>query len=203
MFYHYPVYIRIWHILNALFFLVLILTGLSIQYSNPDQPLISFPVSVELHNICGIGLTANYMIFFVGNIISGNGKNYRIQFKGISKQLIKQFKYYTIGYFKKEKKPFPITEQRKFNPLQAVTYMMSMYIGLPLLFITGWGLLFPETIIDRIFGVSGLVLTDLLHVITGFLLSVFMIIQSCICSIGTNPKDNYRAIITGWGEIEE
>jgi len=203
MFYHYPVFIRIWHLLNALFFLVLILTGLSMQYSNPDQPFISFPVSVQLHNICGIGLTINYMIFFIGNISSGNGKNYRIQFRGLTKKLILQAKYYTIGYFKKAKKPFPISEDRKFNPLQAVTYMMSMYIGLPLLFITGWGLLFPESILDRIFGVSGFVLTDLVHIIIGFLLSIFMVIHIYLCSVGTKPKDNYRAIITGWGEIEE
>ena len=81
MYYHYPLYIRFWHILNALFFLLLILTGLSMQYSNPDSPLISFPVSVKIHNICGIGLTINYLLFLLGNIISGNHKNYRMQMK--------------------------------------------------------------------------------------------------------------------------
>ena len=203
MYYHYPVYIRIWHLLNALFFLVLILTGLSMQYSNPDQPWISFPVSVKLHNICGISLTANYMIFLIGNFITGNGKQYRVQLRGLMQKLIRQMRYYAWGYFTKEHKPFPVTEERKFNPLQAVTYLMAMYIGVPLLFITGWGLLFPETIIEKVFGVSGLVLTDLLHVVMGFLLSVFMIVHIYLCSIGTKPRDNYRAIITGWGEIEE
>jgi thiosulfate reductase cytochrome b subunit len=139
----------------------------------------------------------------MGNMISGNGKNYRIQFKGLWKKMMSQAKYYTLGYFRKGKKPFPITEERKFNPLQAVSYMMSMYIGLPLIVITGWGLLFPEALIDRIFGVSGLLLTDLVHVVIGFLLSVFMIIHIYLCSIGKSPRENYRAIITGWGEIDD
>lgn len=203
MFYHYPAYIRIWHILNALFFLVLILTGVSMQYSNPDLPLISFPVSVEMHNICGIGLTINYMIFLIGNMLSGNGENYRVQFQGLRKRLIAQLIYYTRNYFRKGKVPFPVTEQRKFNPLQAVSYAMAMYIGLPMLFLTGWGLLFPGLVLDNIFVVSGLILTDLFHVVIGFVMSVFMFIHIYLCSMGKNPKDNFRAIITGWCEIEK
>ena len=62
MIYHYQGFIRLWHLLNALFFLVLILTGLSMQYSDPDTTMIPFATSVKLHNVCGIGLTANYLI---------------------------------------------------------------------------------------------------------------------------------------------
>ena len=78
-----------------------------------------------------------------------------------------------------------------------------MYIGVPVLIITGWGLLFPEAVLDRVFGVNGLIATDLLHVITGFFLSCFMFIHIYTCSIGKNPKENYRAIITGWAEVEK
>ena len=203
MHYHYPVYIRLWHLLNALFFLALIMTGLSMQYSNPDSPFISFPLSVKLHNISGIGLTANYLIFFIGNIISGNGKHYREPLKNLDKKYYLQVKYYISGFFKREKPPYPVTEKNKFNPSQAISYAVAMYIGVPLLLITGWGLLFPETILSRVFGVSGLVLTDLLHVITGFLMSVFMFVHIYICTIGKNPFGNFRAIITGWSEAEE
>ena len=203
MIYHYQGFIRLWHLLNALFFLVLILTGLSMQYSNPDAPLIPFATSVKLHNVCGIGLTGNYLIFFVGNIISGNRKHYRLQWKGLSRKMMLQLRYYIWGYLNKEKSPHPVTEDNKFNPLQAFTYAMAMYVGLPVLFITGWGLLFPETILDRIFGVSGLLATDLVHVIMGFILSIFMFIHIYTCSIGKSPRDNYRAIVTGWAEVEK
>ena len=198
MIYQYPVYIRIWHFLNALFFLVLIFTGLSMQYSDPNAPWISFPVSVKLHNICGIGLTFNYLVFFIGNMISKNGKQYRIEWKGEKERLIRQLRYYTGGYFRKEAPPFPINEERKFNPLQAFTYAIALYAGVPVLFITGWGLLFPETVLQAFFGVSGLLVTDLLHVITGFLLSIFMIVHIYLCTMGLHPLSNFRAILTGW-----
>ena len=173
------------------------------QYSNPDQPLISFPVSVKLHNICGIGLTINYLLFLTGNIISGNGKNYQIQLKGMLKRVRIQLRFYMWGYFRREKPPFPVTEERKFNPLQALSYATAMYIGLPVLFITGWGLLFPEAVLERIFGLSGLLITDLLHVIAGFLMSVFMCIHIYLCSVGSSPKSKFRSILTGWEEIEK
>jgi thiosulfate reductase cytochrome b subunit len=186
--------------LNALFFLVLILTGLSMQYSDPDAPLISFPVSVELHNISGIGLTINYLLFLLGNLFSKNGKNYRIEWKGARLRMMKQFRYYVSGYLRKEKPPYPVTIDRKFNPLQAFSYALAMYVGVPVLCITGFGLLFPEAILDRIFGVSGLLVADLVHVITGFLLSVFMIVHIYLCTLGLAPGRHFKAIITGWYE---
>jgi thiosulfate reductase cytochrome b subunit len=188
--------------LNALFMLILILTGLSMQYSNPDVALIPFQVSVQIHNICGIGLTASYLLFITGNIISGNGKHYRVQWKGLRKRMMIQLRYYLSGYFRGHSTPYPLSRERKFNPLQAVSYALSMYIGVPLVVVTGWGLLFPETTLDSIFGVSGLVLTDLLHVIIGFLLSIFMVIHIYLCTMGARPISNFRAILTGWHDTE-
>jgi thiosulfate reductase cytochrome b subunit len=184
--------------LNAIFMLLLIVTGLSMQYASPDGGPITFQVSVRIHNICGIGLTISYLLFLGGNVISGNGRHYRLQWKGLSKRMMIQLRYYLSGYFRKQSPPFPVSAERKFNPLQAFSYVLSMYVGLPLLVISGWGLLFPETTIDSIFGASGLILTDLLHVIMGFLLSVFMILHIYLCTMGMDPRQNFRAMLTGW-----
>jgi thiosulfate reductase cytochrome b subunit len=189
--------------LNAIFMLVLIFTGLSMQYSARDSFMIPFHVSVELHNISGIALTASYLIFFIGNIISGNRKHYRLQWHGLRKRMFIQLRYYMFGYLKKQNHPYPVGRERKFNPLQAFTYALIMYIASPLVVISGWGLLFPETILKGVFGVSGLVLTDLLHVIMGFLLSIFMIVHIYTITMGLHPLRNFRAIITGWHHVEE
>ncbi len=200
--YLYPVFIRIWHLINALCFLVLITTGIAMQYSDPDSPFISFSTSRNLHNICGIILTFNYLLFFIGNWISGNGRHYRIQWKGLRERLIQQARFYLRGYFKREEPPFPVLEDRKFNPLQGFTYALALYIGVPFLILTGWGLLFPEAILDRIFGVSGLMVADIVHVIAGFLLSIFMVIHIYLCTLGKKPGDNFRSIMTGWHQAD-
>jgi thiosulfate reductase cytochrome b subunit len=173
------------------------------QYANPDHSFISLEVSAELHKICGIGLTISYFIFFIGNIITGNGKNYLIRFKNLLKNISIQTGYYIRRSWQKPEPPFPITSNRKFNPLQALVYTLTMYIGIPLLTITGLGLMFPEAVPARIFGNSGLLLTDLIHVIAGFLMAVFLMVHIYMATLGKTPFSSFRAIITGWQQVEK
>ena len=200
--YLYPKWLRFWHMVNALMFLVLILTGVSMQYSSLENPFIRFDIAVRWHNVAGIVVSVNYLIFLLGNVFSENGKYYRLNKKGLGDRLKKQFQYYLFGIFKGEHHPFPVTRERKFNPLQKVTYVLAMYIGVPVMIITGWALLFPEFIIHNVFGTGGIFLTDMFHVIMGFLLSIFMLIHIYFATIGHTASSNFKAIATGYHEAE-
>jgi len=82
--------------------------------------------------------------------------------------------------------------------LQKVSYVVALYIAVPLLIVSGIGLFFPEITIVSIFGVSGLVLTDILHITMGFFLSIFLIIHIYTCTLGDKPTSLFRGIITGY-----
>ena len=69
--YLYPVWVRIWHWLNALLFLVLVLTGLSMQYAAKDSLLFPFNFSVTAHNISGIILIINFLFFAFATVLHG------------------------------------------------------------------------------------------------------------------------------------
>lgn len=198
--YLYPVWLRIWHAINGLLFLALIATGISMQYSSPDAPLIRFDLAVRFHNIAGVIVSINYLIFVVGNLATGNGRYYRILFEGYLKRVSQQIDYYLCGYFKGGYPPFPVNAERKFNPLQQGTYVGTMYLLMPLIIITGLALLFPETIADRIGNFSGIYLTALLHAAVGFLLSLFLIVHVYFATMGATPLSNFRGIIKGWHE---
>lgn len=198
--YLYPVWLRLWHLINALLILTLIITGISMQLSTPSVVLVGFNTAVTIHNIAGIVLTVNYLLFFIGNLFTYNGKQYQIEFRGFIKRLITQIKYYTFGIFKGENPPFPITQENKFNPLQRFTYVFIMYLFVPIVFITGWALLYPITIPTTLIGTSGLHLTDLLHIIAGYIISVFMIIHIYFCTIGKTPLSNFKSMIDGYHE---
>lgn len=172
------------------------------QFSDPDHPFMSLEASVNLHKICGLALTLNYLLFFIGNILSGNGKNYIVQMRGLIKKINLQAKYYVMRSWKHAGPPFPVTSKQKFNPLQALLYTKAMYIGVPLLIITGLGLMFPKIIIEKIFGISGLLLTDILHVAIGFILFLFMLVHIYMSTLAKTPSGSFRAIITGWQELE-
>lgn len=203
--YLYPKWIRIWHWLNAALFIVLIITGLSMQYTDKSNSalVVGFERAVEWHNIAAIILTINYIIFVLGNVLTTNGRYYRIEKENFVKNLISQMKFYAGGMFKGEKHPFPVTEERKFNPLQKFTYVLAMYVGLPLLIISGIGLLFPEITVKSFLGQSGLIYTDILHITMGFFLSVFMIIHIYTCTLGSKPGTLFWGMITGYHSSDE
>lgn len=198
--YLYPVWVRLWHVMNALMCLILIISGISMQYSNPEYPFIRFDLAVSMHNISGIVLSASYLMFFIGNWFTANGKHYRIRIKGLIVSLINQAKYYAFGIFKGEQPPYPVSKEMKFNPLQRFTYGLTMYLFVPLVLITGWALLFPETIVTNFFGFGGIQATSLLHVTAGFLISLFLIIHVYFCTIGHSPSSNFKSMISGYHE---
>ena len=198
--YLYPVWIRLWHLFNAVLCLLLIITGISMQFSNPQFPLIRFSVAVSIHNIVESTLCANYLLFFVGNLVTSNKKYYKLIFPGLIKRLITQFRYYTFGMFKKETVPFPLNKERKFNPLQQVTYIGAMYILLPIIMLSGWALLYPDVIPVRLFRLSGLHLIDLLHITAALLISMFMFIHIYFCTIGKSPLSNFKSLLDGYHE---
>jgi thiosulfate reductase cytochrome b subunit len=198
--YLYPKWIRIWHVINAVMFLILIVTGVSMQYTDKENAsyVVGFAKAVRWHNFAAIILILNYILFVTGNLMTKNGRYYRIGEKKFLSDLRKQLKYYSWGMFRGEKHPFPVTEEQKFNPLQKLTYILAMYVAVPLLIISGFGLLLPEITITTFFGVSGLILTDILHISMGFLLSIFMIIHIYTCTLGAKPTSLFRGIITGY-----
>lgn len=199
--YLYPQWIRVWHGLNAILCLTLILTGLSMQYSNPDTIfIIRFDIAVNLHNISGVMLSLSYFLFIIGNMIRPNGKHYKIIIKGFLNDLFKQFIYYAFGLFKGEKAPFPITKESKFNPLQKFTYIILMYFLVPLVIMSGWVLIFPDFIQNNVFGKDSIHLFDLFHLITGFVISIFMIIHVYFCTLGKTALSNFKSIINGYHE---
>lgn len=203
--YLYPVWVRLWHTANAILFIILIVTGVSMQYTGKSDYalVVGFAKAVKWHNIAAMLLTLNYIFFIVSNILTGNGRFYKITKKNFLSDLGKQFKYYALGMFKGEKHPFPVTLDRKFNPLQKLSYVLSMYVAFPLLIISGFGLLFPETVINRFLGISGMILTDILHITMGFFLSLFMIIHIYTCTLGARPTSLFKSMLTGYHETED
>jgi thiosulfate reductase cytochrome b subunit len=196
--YFYPKWLRAWHQTNALMFLLLIVTGLSMQYG---IFAIRFDIAVSVHNICGIILALSYLVFLLGNFFSGNYKYYLLRFTNFFYDLKIQFRYYSHGLFKGETAPFPLNKERKFNPLQKFSYVVVMIFFVPFIIVSCLGLLFPQLIFDKFLGIPGIVLTDMVHIIAGFLCSMFMLVHVYFCTIGAKPSASFRGMMDGYHEI--
>jgi len=198
--YLYPKWIRIWHGINALSIIVLIVTGISLHYTTKENSFIRFDIAVTLHNVFAKIIVISYLYFIISNSVTKNWKAYRLEKKNFLKKLAIQSKYYLTGYFRGDDKPFPISKERKFNPLQQATYFITMYFLVPLVIISGIALFFPESIVERFTTVSGIKLTVVFHTAIGFLISLFLIIHIYVASVGKHPLRNFRSIISGFHE---
>jgi thiosulfate reductase cytochrome b subunit len=105
--------------------------------------------------------------------------------------------------FRREKIPFPVTEDNKFNPLQKTTYLLVMYAALPLLIMSGIIMLFPDMKIIDLMGKGFYLFADILHIVTGFVISIFLVIHIYTCTITSKPGSVFRSIISGYRETEE
>jgi len=192
----YPLWLRVWHWGNAVLFVILLITGLSMHYSRPG-PALGFRTDVLIHNTAGALLTLFYCLFLYGNLRLGNGRYYRIVAGDIEPGLLWQTRYYLWGIFVGSPHPYPHSEERKFNPLQKMFYLAVMYLLFPILAVTGWALLFPGRLPEAMFGVPGIGLWALAHTYIGYFVSLFMVIHVYLGTTGSTPGALFRFMWSG------
>lgn len=195
--YLYSLWVRIWHWSNALMCVILLISGMSLHFSNRHDPVIPFDFAMLVHNLAGIGMALLYTVFLIGNALSSNGVHYKVKIKGYIPRLLTQVKYYGVGIFKGEPHPFPATETCKFNPMQQVAYVGVMYGLVSALVMTGVLLLFPESIPDNLFGAGTILPIALAHTILSYFLALFLIGHLYLATTGHTPLSNYKTMING------
>ena len=171
---------------------------MELHFARPGTPGLGFQSSRVLHNTSGILLTFNYLIFLLGNSLTRNGRYYRLSIGDITKGMARQLRFYVWGIFRGKPNPYPHRKERKFNPLQKITYTIVMYMILPLMIIGGWVMFFPDKIPEEMLGVSGRLFYALTHTFLGYLLGLFMMVHIYLGTTGNTPLELYKGIITGW-----
>ncbi len=63
--YLYPLWIRLWHLVNAIMIFILILTGISMYFDGETFFMFKFERAVKWHNVAAVILTISYIIFHV------------------------------------------------------------------------------------------------------------------------------------------
>ena len=175
------------------------------QHAGSDNSIIivAFAGALRWHKIAAAILVLNYLVFIIGNRITRNGKHYGIKKKDLHPGIRNQIKYFTYGIFRGEKQSYPMTLSNKFNPLQKITYVVVMYIVFPLLVFSGLMLMMPDMTLIKFVGRGIYIFTDIVHIIMGFLILLFLLIHLYTCTIESKSGSLFRGIITGYyGEDE-
>ena len=202
--YVHPLPVRIWHWINALGFVLLILSGLQIRYSGAVQ-LMSFGSAVQMHNVLGGVLILNYFVWLLFYLFTDKIRVYHPElnpakhFRGSLRQLW----YYGYGIFKGQPNPHHVSAYRKFNPLQSMTYQIVMILLVPIQFYTGillWDVnRFAASI--QLFG--GVRVVDTVHVVLFIFFIGFIFIHPYLASLGRTSLAHFKAMVTGYEEVED
>ncbi|MBF0311352.1 MAG: cytochrome b/b6 domain-containing protein [Magnetococcales bacterium] len=196
----YPLWLRLWHWLNALACLLLVVSGASLHFAGSLMP---FDVARTLHNAAGLAMTAAYLFYLVVNIRSGNVGYYLPTLATLLADLTRQSLFYGVGIFRGESQPFPCHARRKFNPMQQVAYLLVMYAAVPVVVGTGLLYLFPGLLPDRFGAVDGLLPVALLHYLAGVFLAAFLIGHVYLATTGKTPLNDFKHMIRGHRVGEE
>lgn len=194
----YPFWLRLWHWVNALLFLSLVITGVSLHFSSTVVP---FATARQVHNISGLMLAANWLFHVAGSLRSGNWRHYVPRRKGLFGRIMRQVTYYRSGIFRGEHHPFPPTADQKFNPLQQVTYVAVVYVMMPVLIVNGFVFMAPELAID-LFDYGAIWLVAGLHYIIALFLFLFMLGHIYLATAGETVTSDFRKMIDGWVDVE-
>jgi len=198
-----PVWLRLWHWINALLMILLIVSGASLHFTDPVVPLIRFDVARTIHNVSGITISVLYVAFLIWNSVSGNLRQYLPNLKNLVSGLNEQNAYVALGIFRGAPPPVSPTPEAKFNVLQQMTYLLVMYVAMPLLVITGIAFFFPELAPAQLFGMDGLLPIAVAHYVIGFLLTMFLLGHVYMGTMGITATAGFRMMITGWHDAHD
>lgn len=200
--YMYEAYERLWHWLQTIVIVVLLLTGLIIH--RPDMfGAFSFRYMVTIHNTLAALLALNALFSLFWHLVSGEIQQYIPHPYGFIDQAIVQAKYYIKGVFKHEPHPFNKTKDRKFNPLQTVTYLGLLGVLLPLQGITGILMWAVQKIPSISTFLGGLPVLAPIHTLLAWLFATFIVAHVYLTTIaGPKPLDAIQAMVTGWEDLE-
>jgi thiosulfate reductase cytochrome b subunit len=199
--YLHPLPVRIWHWLNALGFILLILSGLQIRYIDLLK-LMSFESAVHLHNWVGFAVIINWFLWFFYYLTSDRISNYLpdLDPRNFFERFFRQANYYSYGIFTGEERPHNVHPKDKFNPMQKLTYQFMMFISVPVSAITGLMMWDSERFSGLIELVGGNRVVSTVHMIMFIMFLAFVLVHAYMGALGPKPSTHYKEMITGWEE---
>jgi thiosulfate reductase cytochrome b subunit len=202
--YIHPLPIRVWHWINALGFVLLILTGLHIRYADAIQ-LMAFRTAVSVHNAVGFVLVANYFIWLCFYLFTDKIVVYHPELdpKKFYLAAFRQAMFYGYGIFKGKANPHHATAYHKFNALQSGMYQIIMIWLVPIQLYTGLLLWDPVRFAGSVEFFGGVRVVSTVHTLLFIFFFAFLFMHVYLASLGKTPGEHFKAMITGYEEVDD
>ncbi len=196
----YRFYERLWHWSMALSVTLLMFTGFEIHYAGGSS-ILGLESAVTAHNVLAVLAVFNAVLSLFYHAATGEIRQFFRFGRSFGSELLAQVLFYVNGVFKRTHHPVMTGPERKYNPLQQLTYTALLNVLFPYQILTGvlmWAVgYFPS------FGkaVGGLSIIAPLHNLGFWAFLTFFIIHVYLVTTGKHLWSFLEGMITG--EMEE
>jgi len=199
-----PTPVRIWHWLNALGIVTLIVSGAQIRFPDYVSILGSYKAAIYLHNTAGFVVAISFSLwFFYYVFVARNMANvYVPKAADLKTGLVRQAKFYFLTYFLGWENPHHPTPENKFNPMQKSVYLGIMFVLVPLVSLSGIILTNVEPLRGMIVMIGGLKILAGVHFLLACCLIAFLPTHIYLTTLGHTPMEHIKTMWTGWEEEE-
>ena len=202
--YVHPLPVRIWHWLNALGFVTMIITGLQIRYIGLFD-LMSFRSAVNVHNWVGFVLIANFFVWLLFYLFSDKIRVYHPELSPVEhfRKSFRQAMYYGYGIFKGLPNPHHVSVYEKFNSMQSMSYQVIMLLLVPIQFFTGLLLWDVKQFSSTIDALGGVRVVDTAHVLITIFFAGFLPVHIYLATLGHTRMAHITSMFTGYEEVPD
>lgn len=182
-----PLWVRLWHWVIAVLFVLLVLTGVVLTYSSSDFAFMDYALADTLHQVTGIMFSMLFGVFLVAASVGGYWQRYQRRWQGIwSRIRLHGANVVSGGQFDSGREPLSRVDLSRglLLLIQQLLYILSIVILSPLLVITGLALLYPELAPTKVAGLAGLWTFALAHYWVGLVGALFLLFHVYIATVG-------------------
>jgi thiosulfate reductase cytochrome b subunit len=197
--YVHPAPVRVWHWINAIGIVLLVLTGIQIRFAE-QMNILSLQKAITIHNYTGFVVLADFLLWIAFYFVTGKIQTYIPNLRTFHIHALKQIKFYGYGIFKGDANPHTMTPENKFNPLQGIAYVKLMFFLLPAQIVSGLFLWQVKRFGDYIGLLGGIKIVDTIHVLLFFFFTSFLLVHCYLATLGHTPLAHFKAMFTGFEE---
>ena len=200
-----PIPVRIWHWVNAVGIVTLIVTGAQIRFPETVTIMGSYKTAIEVHNVAGlaVAISFSFWFFYYKMVKNTLDKLYIPNEEELKRGMLRQLLYYCFWYFMGKPSPFHATPEEKFNPMQKSAYLAVMFVLVPLVGLTGILLMNVTPLRVLILASGGIKFIVALHFILACSLLAFVCTHVYLATLGATPLAYFKPMLFGWEEVEE
>lgn len=198
----YSLYERIWHWIQGLGVVVLLITGFEISYAGYFTAT-GFKTAVAVHNLAGMILAVNAFLALFYNLAGGLISRYIPKMKDVFPLGFDHARFYLIGIFQGQSHPFDKTPEKRLLPLQKITYFLVLNLLLPVMAVTGLLKLFADDTLPLIEVFGGLSVLGPIHRFGAWMFLAFLVVHIYMTTTGHSLLANLKSMVTGYGHEEK